>query len=59
MPAYFTPQDASAILAATVREATGQETTIQQVNTSNFASVGQTVLNTGKENTYNALCSHL
>lgn len=55
MPAYFTPQDASAILAATVREATGQETTIQQVNTSNFASVGQTVLNTGKENTFNAL----
>lgn len=55
MARQFTPLDASALLAATVREATGQEMTIQQVNTSNFVSVGETVLNTGKENTFNAL----
>lgn len=59
MARVFTPIDASAILAATVREATGQELTLQSINTSNFASIGETLLTTGKENVLNALSTVL
>lgn len=59
MARVFTPIDASAILAATVREATGQELTLQSINTTNFASIGETLLTTGKENVLNALSTVL
>lgn len=59
MARVFTPVDASAILAATVREATGQELTLQSINTSNFASIGESLLLTGKENVLNALSTVL
>ena len=55
MARVFTPQDAAAILAATVREATGQELTLQSINTSNWVSIGEQLLTTGKENVLNAL----
>lgn len=59
MARVFTPQDASAILAATVREATGQELTLQQINASNWVSIGEQLLTTGKENVLNALSTVL
>lgn len=55
MARVFTPEDAAAILAATVREATGQEITLQQIDTSNWVSIGEQLLSTGKENVLNAL----
>lgn len=55
MARVFTPQDAAALLAATVREATGQELTLQSINTSNWVSIGEQLLTTGKENVLNAL----
>jgi hypothetical protein len=55
MAKTFTPLDAQAILAATVREATGQETTLQSVNVSNFASIGESLQTTGQENVLNKL----
>lgn len=55
MARVFTPQDAAALLAATVREATGQELTLQAINTSNWVSIGEQLLTTGKENVLNAL----
>lgn len=55
MARVFTPQDAAALLAATVREATGQELTLQSINSSNWVSIGEQLLTTGKENVLNAL----
>ena len=55
MAKTFTPLDAAAILAATVREQTGQETTLQSVNINNFASIGETLQTTGQENVLNKL----
>ena len=51
----LTPQDAYAIINLLVKEATGQDATIQAVNSSTFVSVGETVLSTGTENVLNAL----
>ena len=59
MARVFTPQDAQALLAATVREATGQELTLQQINASNWVSIGEQLLTTGKENVLNALSTVL
>lgn len=51
----LTAQDCYALINLVVKEATGQDVTIQAVNTSTFVSVGETILNTGYENTLNAL----
>lgn len=59
MARVFTPNDGAALLSAVVREATGQEVAIQTINISNFASIGETVLATGKENVLNALSTVL
>lgn len=55
MAKTFTPIDAAAILAAAVREQTGQETTLQSVNINNFASIGESLQTTGQENVLNKL----
>lgn len=49
------PTDAHLIMNLLVKEATGQDSTIQAVDTSSFVSAGETVLATGVENTLNAL----
>lgn len=59
MARVFTPKDGAALLSAVVREATGQEIAIQSINVSNFASIGETVLATGKENVLSALSTVL
>lgn len=51
----LTPIDCYALINAVAKEATGQEATIQAQDTSSFVSVGETILNTGTENTLNAL----
>lgn len=51
----LTPIDCYALINAVAKEATGQNATIQAVDSSSFVSVGETVLNTGTENTLNAL----
>ena len=55
MARVLTTKDAYQIINLLVREATGQDATIQAVNPSTFVSVGETVLATGVENTLNAL----
>lgn len=55
MARALTPQDAHALMNLLVKEATGQNATIQSVNASNFVSAGETVLATGVENTLNSL----
>ena len=54
MARTLTPQDCNVILTAIARQATGQAS-LAAVNSSSFVSVGETVLATGMENTYNAL----
>lgn len=49
------PQDAYQIINLLAREATGQNATIQAVDSSTFVSVGETILSTGTENVLNAL----
>lgn len=49
------PTDAHLIMNLLVKEATGQDSTIQVVDSSSFVSAGETVLATGVENTLNAL----
>ena len=49
------PRDAYAIMNLLVKEATGQNATIQAVDSSTFVSAGETVLATGTENTLNSL----
>lgn len=51
----LTPQDAYAIMNLLVKEATGQDESIQAVNSSTFVSAGETVLATGTENVLNTL----
>lgn len=51
----FTANDCHAIMNLLVKEATGQDSTIQIVDTSSFVSAGETVLATGLENTINSL----
>ena len=55
MARTLTPIDIYAIINAVAKEATGQQSTLQAVNTSTFVSVGESILATGTENTLNAL----
>ncbi len=55
MSKSLTPQDAYLIMNLLVKEATGQNATIQAVDASTFVSAGETVLATGTENVLNAL----
>lgn len=54
MARTLTVKDAYQIMNALVKEATGQESTIQNEDLSAYISAGETVLATGKENTLNA-----
>ena len=51
----FTPTDVYAIVNAMAAEMYGANNTLQAVNTTTFASVGEAMLRTGYENTLNAL----
>ena len=55
MARTYTPRDAHAIVNQVVKELTGQNGTIQTVNSDNFVSVGETILSSPMENVYNAL----
>lgn len=55
MARALTAQDAYAIINLVAKEATGQNPSITAINPSTFVSVGETILNTGTENTLNAL----
>lgn len=55
MARALTPQDAHSLMNLLVKEATGQNASIQTVNAANFVSAGETVLATGVENTLNSL----
>ena len=56
MPRTFTPNDAHAIVNLVMKELTGQNAQIQQVNSSNFVSTGEKILTQyPMENVYNAL----
>lgn len=54
MARVLTPKDGYALMTQVVREATGQDS-FTVVDSSSFVSAGETVLNTGMENTYNAI----
>ena len=55
MARALTPQDCHAIVNLIQREMSGQDGTVTTVNSSNFVSVGETILASSKENIYNAL----
>lgn len=55
MSRRLAPKDCYALMNALVAEATGQQSTIQAVDTSTFVSAGETVLATGTENVLNSL----
>lgn len=55
MARTLTPRDCHALMNLLVKEATGQDSTIQVVDTSTFVSAGETVLATGTENVLNSL----
>lgn len=55
MSRALTPKDAHVLMNLLVKEATGQDATIQVVDSSSFVSAGETVLATGTENTINSL----
>ena len=55
MSRRLAPTDCYALMNALVAEATGQQSTIQAVDTSSFVSAGETVLATGPENVLNSL----
>lgn len=55
MARTLTPVDCYALINAIAKEATGQEATLHAQDTSSFVSVGETILNTGTENTLNAI----
>ena len=55
MARALTPQDCHALMNLLVKEATGQNAEIQEVNSSNFVSAGELVLATGTENVLNSL----
>lgn len=55
MARALTPRDCHALMNLIVKEATGQDQTIQAVDSSSFVSAGETVLAAGMENTLNAL----
>ena len=54
MARAITPQDVHAIVNQIAAEMTGQDGTIQTVNSSNFVSVGETIWSYGTENVFNA-----
>lgn len=51
----LTQRDVHALMNSLVKEATGQEATLQVVDSSTFVSAGETLLATGTENVLNAL----
>lgn len=55
MARVLTPVDACAIVQAMVEEMTGQTSTVTTVTSSNFVSVGESILRSGTENTLNTL----
>ena len=55
MARTLTPLDCYTLINAIAKEATGQEASLQAQDTSTFVSVGETILNTGYENTLNAI----
>lgn len=55
MARVLTTKDAYSIVNLMVKEATGQDATIQAVDSSSFVSVGETLLAAGVENTLNTL----
>lgn len=55
MAKSLVPQDAYQIINLLAREATGQNATIQAVDSSSFVSVGEAILSTGTENVLNVL----
>ena len=55
MPRSLTPRDCHALMNLLVKEATGQDSEIQVVDSSTFVSAGEEVLSTGTENVLNAL----
>lgn len=59
MARALTPQDCHIIVNLIAKEISGQDATIQAVNSSNFVSVGETILASSKENVYNALSTVL
>ena len=59
MARALTPQDCHVIVNLIAKEISGQEATLQAVDSSNFVSVGETILASDKENVYNALSTVL
>lgn len=55
MARLLTPRDCHALMNLLVKEATGQDDTIQVVDSSTFVSAGERVLSTGTENVLNSL----
>ena len=55
MARTLTQKDCHALMNLLVKEATGQDATIQVVDSSTFVSAGEQVLATGTENVLNAL----
>lgn len=55
MARTLTPQDCHVLMNLLVKEATGQNSEIQEVDASNFVSAGEMVLATGTENVLNSL----
>ena len=55
MARTLTPQDAYALVNLMVKEQTGQDATIQAVDSSSFVSVGEQLLAAGTENVLNTL----
>lgn len=55
MARSLTTRDIHALMNALVKEATGQQNTLQVVNSSTFISAGEQVLATGTENVLNSL----
>ena len=55
MARILTPVDACALVQAMVEEMTGQTNSIATVNSSNYVSVGESILGSGTENVLNTL----
>lgn len=59
MARALTPQDVHVIVNLIAKEISGQDATIQSVDSSNFVSVGEQILATQRENVYGALSTVL
>ena len=59
MARALTPQDCHVIVNLIQKEMSGQDGSITTVDSSNFVSVGETILASAKENVYNALSTVL